>query len=888
MFFKNLLIQQKLNFLFIGLIVLSVIVLSGFSIANNTNFSQESAKIIESEMINEEIAKIERIATDKALYVNEFLESITIDVMFLKEYSEDVFNNRINYSFIETYWADVAIDSRLAPGNEIVEDYYGLGYANWDASTIFVPNIDSEAEFQTFLTNNQDFVDQTAALEYAFRVIHASNPNYIWIYAGFENNNIFRQLPYNDMSYFREIEYTPPEEFWYSDAKSQGGLNIILDKDPESGFVLTASHPIFYDNGSLIGVVSIDLPFEVVEENIAGERILVHGFAFMLDENKRLVIHPELLEDYSLFGEEYSSFPQISNIYANLNGTYYAEIDGEDWIVSFSTISREGFKIIITVPMFDIEQPSKEMVSAIRNQNFFILAIISLIIILLVLLAANIGRKATKMVIDPIEKLSENMRNITLGNIDDDINRAEVISPSKDLAILHQNFGQLVAVLKSANQAYLSGHLNEAENILKSVKEIFERLEIKKGQGIVLNNLGAVYARREDIDSKVIADRYFKQAIVEGVNLANDISNPDQLININDAIAKRYNNKAILNNEIRNFDRAEKDLITALSYAEKAESILTKTLIMGNLVTTKLGKNQLEDAKRMLDKSLELAYSTDDDLVIAYGMANKGSYFRKLGEYGLAIEAFLEVITHLDDNKVHDNHLLIRSYNNILEMYEEQGKMTLAEEIKATMQNSGLVTAPIMRHVYFVLDISGSMHGTRLAEAKSGIKHIYKLLDDKDMVKLIPFSSRVNNNITTFTPKGQGYQKFMNALKRLSAKGGTAFYDAVNTSLSLALQNKQGNAHVWIIALTDGQDNSSTLSFNMLSQDVKHRILEDDTVNLYVIGVGTNLDVSQLEELAENANGEYLHVDETSDRSLFQVFEEIGASMITNYSIEGF
>lgn len=117
---------------------------------------------------------------------------------------------------------------------------------------------------------------------------------------------------------------------------------------------------------------------------------------------------------------------------------------------------------------------------------------------------------------------------------------------------------------------------------------------------------------------------------------------------------------------------------------------------------------------------------------------------------------------------------------------------------------------------------------------------------EKDSIALIAFSDQVNQVVV----KGEGLGQVKRGIRSLEADGGTAFYTAVDRGLE---EIKIGDGLKVLVALTDGNDNSSNLGLDDVI--LKSQLYE---IPVYVIGLG---DVNQdtLALLARETNGEYYY-----------------------------
>jgi len=95
------------------------------------------------------------------------------------------------------------------------------------------------------------------------------------------------------------------------------------------------------------------------------------------------------------------------------------------------------------------------------------------------------------------------------------------------------------------------------------------------------------------------------------------------------------------------------------------------------------------------------------------------------------------------------------------------------------------VTVP--KDVFFVLDASGSMAGSRLQVCKNSIKNILEnFIDDNDRVGFMAFASHTKVLFNLIKRKGN-LAKMIKEVDDLSTFGATSFYDAILESVNILL-----------------------------------------------------------------------------------------------------
>jgi VWFA-related protein len=112
--------------------------------------------------------------------------------------------------------------------------------------------------------------------------------------------------------------------------------------------------------------------------------------------------------------------------------------------------------------------------------------------------------------------------------------------------------------------------------------------------------------------------------------------------------------------------------------------------------------------------------------------------------------------------------------------------------------------------VTVALDVSHSVTGNLLERLRQGVVQLMRDLGRDDRLKLVVFNMRVTRTID-FTNDVEAVER---AIRGSAAGGGTALRDAVSVSLVSA---SAPNRRQLIVFFTDGNDSSSTTSFDVLT-----------------------------------------------------------------------
>jgi len=173
--------------------------------------------------------------------------------------------------------------------------------------------------------------------------------------------------------------------------------------------------------------------------------------------------------------------------------------------------------------------------------------------------------------------------------------------------------------------------------------------------------------------------------------------------------------------------------------------------------------------------------------------------------------------------------------------------------------------------VALVIDRSGSMSGSKIADAKTGANSFIDNLATLDRAAIISFSSYVTVN-QAFTSDKSALHTAVNSL---SAGGNTAVYDAIYR----AVEEVTGELGVKaVVIFTDGQSNSD-------SHTVQEAIdlAKAGGVPVYTIGLGSGVNESILQTIANETGGYYTYAATASE--LQQIYNDIAQSIRDQYLV---
>jgi uncharacterized protein YegL len=182
------------------------------------------------------------------------------------------------------------------------------------------------------------------------------------------------------------------------------------------------------------------------------------------------------------------------------------------------------------------------------------------------------------------------------------------------------------------------------------------------------------------------------------------------------------------------------------------------------------------------------------------------------------------------------------------------------------------------------------MQGTKLTAVKLGLCALISQLRPTDYFSICIFNNAVRDITPGFLLVDVLRQSLPRLLQAIEADGGTAFYDAVHNSLdsmkTFAAFGKdlERQRHV-VIALTDGEDNSSASNCNGVMQR-----LADPAINNFMFIVMA-VEMSRTQQLqlrpwSELRHCKQMNVSVNSGATLLSSFSELLASRVFSCNVD--
>ncbi|PPE02093.1 hypothetical protein GOBAR_DD00866 [Gossypium barbadense] len=175
-----------------------------------------------------------------------------------------------------------------------------------------------------------------------------------------------------------------------------------------------------------------------------------------------------------------------------------------------------------------------------------------------------------------------------------------------------------------------------------------------------------------------------------------------------------------------------------------------------------------------------------------------------------------------------------------------------------TTQNS---RAPV--DLVTVLDVSGSMAGTKIALLKRAMGFVIQHLGPSDRLSVIAFSSTARRLFPLRRMTETGRQEALQAVNSLTSNGGTNIAEGLRKAAKVIGDRKWKNPVGSIILLSDGQDTYTVTSPSGAHSRTDYRSLlpEGPCIPVHAFGFGADHDASSMHSISDISGGTFSFIE---------------------------
>ena len=188
------------------------------------------------------------------------------------------------------------------------------------------------------------------------------------------------------------------------------------------------------------------------------------------------------------------------------------------------------------------------------------------------------------------------------------------------------------------------------------------------------------------------------------------------------------------------------------------------------------------------------------------------------------------------------------------------------------------VSLSMPRELIFVVDTSGSMHGTSIAQAKKALSQALDGLSANDRFNIIEFNSMTRALFhQSVAVDAANVAQARNFVQRLDANGGTEMRPA----LRLALDSARSESYLrQIVFITDGSVGNEEELYTMIESRL-------GSARLFTVGIGSAPNSWFMRKAAELGRGTFVVISALHEvgEKMDRLFDKLGHPLVTNINV---
>lgn len=187
----------------------------------------------------------------------------------------------------------------------------------------------------------------------------------------------------------------------------------------------------------------------------------------------------------------------------------------------------------------------------------------------------------------------------------------------------------------------------------------------------------------------------------------------------------------------------------------------------------------------------------------------------------------------------------------------------------------------IAKDVILVLDVSGSMRGEKIQQAKEALSFVLDELHREDRFNIIAFSTSTRPYARDLVSAGERGEA-RDFVARLEAAGSTD----INRALLEALDMVDGNRPTILIFLTDGLPTVGEIDVERIIGNVGD--VAPENVRIFPFGVGYDVNTALLDTIAESHRGAsgYVRPEEAIDEKVSAFYAKVSTPLLADLAID--
>lgn len=194
--------------------------------------------------------------------------------------------------------------------------------------------------------------------------------------------------------------------------------------------------------------------------------------------------------------------------------------------------------------------------------------------------------------------------------------------------------------------------------------------------------------------------------------------------------------------------------------------------------------------------------------------------------------------------------------------------------------------SPISVDIVFVIDVSGSMTGMKIDQARQSLVEVIRQLRPGDRFSIVTFQSVTVTWMDSLVSVAEYRQNGIDFAEDLVARGGTNFAGGMEDGINILREHGNEEYIQLLVMLTDGEPTEGITNPDEIV-NLASRLLQETRISLNTLGFGNNLNFDLLVRLALSNEGIAQRIYEGADAAeqLQGFYEEISSPILSSISV---
>ncbi len=187
----------------------------------------------------------------------------------------------------------------------------------------------------------------------------------------------------------------------------------------------------------------------------------------------------------------------------------------------------------------------------------------------------------------------------------------------------------------------------------------------------------------------------------------------------------------------------------------------------------------------------------------------------------------------------------------------------------------------VPKDVVVVIDVSGSMEGEKIAQARDAARYVLSHLNPGDRFDVIAFSTTTDAYAGSLRPAAEAGSA-REWVSRLGAGGSTD----IDLALGQAVSRGDGEHPLYVVFLTDGLPTERVTDTAAILDDLDRTA--PATTSIFAFGVGYDVDTFLLDAIARDHHGTttYVAPDEAVDAAVEGLYAKVSSPVLTGVTVD--